>query len=115
MKIVLMEPLGISAEKLAELSSGLTAAGHEFTAYDTVETDAAKMIERAKDADILMIANHPLPDEVISACPRLQYISVAFVGIDNHVVVLIRTEHFGDYTAKRLFQHVDQCGAVDVL
>ena len=37
MKIVLAEPLGISAEYLEELADGLRAKGHEFVAYDSVE------------------------------------------------------------------------------
>lgn len=83
MNIVLMEPLSVSPEVLEQFAAPLKQAGHTFTAYDTVATENAEMIQRAKDADILMIANHPLPDAVIEACPKLQYISVAFVGIDH--------------------------------
>ena len=61
MKIVLMEPLGISQETLSALSEKLTAEGHTFTAYDTVTTDTQELIERAGDAEVLIIANHPLP------------------------------------------------------
>ena len=39
MKIVLMEPLGISQETLTALSEKLTAEGHTFTAYDTATSD----------------------------------------------------------------------------
>lgn len=83
MNIVLMEPLSVSPEILEQFAAPLKQAGHTFTAYDTVATETDDMIQRAKDADILMIANHPLPDAVIEACPKLQYISVAFVGIDH--------------------------------
>lgn len=83
MKIVLMEPLSVSEEKIAGLSKSLTDAGHEFTAYDTVASDSQEMADRAKDADVLLIANHPLPGEVIRQCRNLKYISVAFVGIDH--------------------------------
>ncbi|MFR4650764.1 MAG: hypothetical protein ACLT8R_00075 [Phascolarctobacterium sp.] len=34
MKIVCMEPLGVSAEKIATLAAPLRAAGHEFVYYD---------------------------------------------------------------------------------
>lgn len=83
MKIVLMEPLSVSRETIDRLAAPLKQAGHSFTAYDTVATEPHELIQRAQDADILMIANHPLPDEVIEACPHLKYISVAFVGIDH--------------------------------
>ncbi len=83
MKIVLLEPLGITEQRLAELAAPLVAKGHEFVSYDTVESDPEKLKERAAGADILMIANHPLPGEVIESVEKLQYISVAFVGIDH--------------------------------
>ena len=86
MNIVLMEPLGISADMLQSLAEQLTAQGHQFTAYDSVTTDTAELIRRGKDADVMMIANHPLPEAVINAAPNLKLISVAFVGID-HVAV----------------------------
>ncbi len=83
MKIVLLESLGISEEALEGYAAKLRAAGHEFAAYPK-DTDTAVMISRAKDADIIMIANMPLPGEVIRACKNLKYIDVAFTGV-NHV------------------------------
>ena len=83
MKIVLLEPLGIAADKLEQLAETLRSAGHTFTAYDTVTSDPEEMIQRADNADVLMIANHPLPGEVIRADENLKFISVAFVGIDH--------------------------------
>ena len=83
MKIVLMEPLGISKETLDKLSATLTDKGHTFNAYDSVTTDTEEMIKRAEDAEVLIIANHPLPGEVIRADKNLKLVSVAFVGIDH--------------------------------
>ncbi len=83
MKIVLLEPLGISAGRLEELAGGLVRQGHEFISYDTVESDVEALKARAAGADVLMIANHSLPGEVIESVENLKYISVAFVGIDH--------------------------------
>ncbi|ASS38191.1 NAD(P)-dependent oxidoreductase [Mogibacterium pumilum] len=83
MKIILMEPLGISEDTLKRLSDKLTEQGHTFKAYDTVTTDTDELIERAEDAEVLIIANHPLPGEVIRADKKLKLVSVAFVGIDH--------------------------------
>lgn len=83
MKIVLLEPLGITKEKLNKLSESLKKQGHEFVSFDTFTTDTEELIRRADDAEILMLANHPLPGEVIRADKNLQFISVAFVGIDH--------------------------------
>ena len=52
MKIVLMEPLGISKETLDKLSATLTDKGHTFNAYDSVTTDTEEMIKRAEEPDM---------------------------------------------------------------
>ena len=82
MKIVLLESLGVSEETLAACAKPLTDAGHTFVAYPK-DTDPQVQIERAKDADILMIANMPLSGEVIRACKNLKFIDVAFTGVDH--------------------------------
>lgn len=83
MNIVLMEPLGISKEMLDQLAETLTSQGHQFTAYDSFSLDPDELIARGRDADVLMIANHPLPGQVIEAASHLKFVSVAFVGIDH--------------------------------
>ncbi len=80
MKIIIMEPLGISQDDLQVLINNL---GDEVIAYDSKTTDPNEQIKRAKDADVLIIANTPLTGEVIDACPNLKMISVAFVGVDH--------------------------------
>lgn len=82
-KIILLEPLGISEDTLQRLSSTLTEQGHIFKAYDSVATDTDELIQRAENADVLIIANHPLPGDVIRADQSLKLVSVAFVGIDH--------------------------------
>ena len=83
MNIVLMEPLGISAETLDKLAATLTRHGHQFTAYDSFTLDTDELIARGADADVMIIANHPLPAAVIEAASHLKLVSVAFVGIDH--------------------------------
>jgi len=46
-------------------------------------THVPTLIEEAKDADAMIIANMPMPGEVIEACPKLQFIDVAFTGVDH--------------------------------
>ena len=41
------------------------------------------MYNRAKDSDIVMIANNPLPDSVIERCEKIKMLDVAFTGIDH--------------------------------
>ena len=83
MHIVLAEPLGISENTLRDLTAPLLAAGHEFTYYPDKAGDDTLLTERLKEADIAMIANRPLPETVLKSCPKLQYIDVAFTGVDH--------------------------------
>lgn len=82
MNIVLLEKLGISDELLEIYANRLRNQGHTFTAYER-NTDTEIMIDRAKDADVLMLANMPLPGTVINACSKLKFIDVAFTGVDH--------------------------------
>ena len=45
--------------------------------------DPEVQIQEIGDADIVMIANMPLSGKVISACPNLKFIDVAFTGVDH--------------------------------
>ena len=83
MHIVLMEPLGISSELLCQLSNSLTSRGHTFRTYDSFTLDTQELLARSRDAEAMIIANHPLPRTVIEAASKLQMISVAFVGVDH--------------------------------
>lgn len=82
MKIVMLESLAVSQQILDQYTQPLIAAGHTFCAYER-EDDPALQIERAKDADILIIANMPLKGEVIENCPDLKFIDIAFTGVDH--------------------------------
>ncbi len=82
MNIVLLESLGIPNNLLMDYAKSLIDAGHSFAAYEK-DTNPQVQIERAKDADIIMIANMPLSGEVISACKDLKFIDVAFTGVDH--------------------------------
>ena len=82
MKIVLIESLGISDEKLNLYVKKLTEEGHEFVAYER-DLDLEKQVDRLKNADVLMIANMPLDVNVVKACQQLKFINVAFTGVDH--------------------------------
>ena len=83
MKIALLEPLNVSRELIDELSAPLTAAGHTFVYYDQKTTDLGELAARVRGCEAVMIANNPFPDSVVSACPDLKMINVAFTGIDH--------------------------------
>lgn len=81
-KIVIMESLGISDEELAARKAPFEAQGHVFVDYPKT-TDPAKLIEEAKDADTMILANMPMPADVLRKCNKLKFIDVAFTGVDH--------------------------------
>lgn len=86
MKVALLEPIGIPAAKVEELSADIRAKGHEFIYYDAKTTDVEELKKRSEGCDIVMIANNPYPAEVVKASKNLKMLSVAFTGID-HIAV----------------------------
>ncbi|MCI8400795.1 MAG: hydroxyacid dehydrogenase [Lachnospiraceae bacterium] len=83
MYISLLEPLGVPATVIEELSDGLRQNGHYFTYYDTRTSDVEELKRRSAGQDIIMIANTPYPDEVVRAADSLKLLAVAFTGIDH--------------------------------
>lgn len=83
MKIVIIEPLGITTEKLEEAASAVKQKGHELICYDTRTEDTEELIQRGKDADIIIIANLPFRKAVLEHCKSLKLLSVAFTGVDH--------------------------------
>lgn len=83
MKIVCVEPLGISPEHFEQLKSRLAAKGHQFEYYLDRNEAPDTLASRIADAHVAVISNIPLPAAVLSRCPNLQYLSVAFTGLDH--------------------------------
>lgn len=83
MLVKLIEPLRVPKAFIDELAQPIKDKGHEFVYYDEKTTDPSELYERSKDADVLMIANNPLPNEVIEKLDKTQLINVAFTGIDH--------------------------------
>ncbi len=82
MKIVIMESLGVSREVMQSLQRPFEEEGHVFCEYART-TDTAALIEEAKDADAMILANMPMPAEVLEGCENLKYIDIAFTGVDH--------------------------------
>lgn len=81
MKIVFLEPLGLSVERIDEECKSLRLSGHEVIIYP--DRCPEKNIERASDADIVVESNMPLDKEFLEACPNLRMLSIAFTGLDH--------------------------------
>ncbi len=83
MKITCVEPLGISQEQFEKLKREYAAHGHSFDYYMDRKEDAATLATRMHEAEVAIISNIKLPTSVLEQCPRLQYLSVAFTGLDH--------------------------------
>ena len=83
MLVKLLEPLNVPNTQIDKFAKEIAELGHEFVYYDEKTTDSTELIERSKDADIVMIANNPYPAEAIDANKNLKLINVAFTGIDH--------------------------------
>jgi len=83
MKIVVLEPLGISAEAQQKASEKIRKEGHEVVFYDTKTTDINELEKRAADAEVIIIANMPFKKDIIEKCGKLKFLSVAFAGVDH--------------------------------
>ena len=82
MKVVIMESLGISDAELKERQKPFEEKGVVFESFAKT-TDKDKLIEEAKDADAMILANMPMSADVLRACPDLKFIDIAFTGVDH--------------------------------
>lgn len=92
MNIVCVESLGISRERFESLKAHYSAMGHDFTYYMDRREDEATLADRMREADVAVISNIKLPAAVLSQCPKLRYLSVAFTGLD-HIDLAYCREH----------------------
>ena len=83
LKIVIMEPLGITEDTLKTLTMLLKADGHEIVAYSDRATSDDALISRIADAEVVILANQPLRENVTRHCPKLKLIDIAFTGVDH--------------------------------
>lgn len=83
MKMVIIEPLGVEKERLLAMAEEALGKRVEIVYYDTKTTDAMELIERGKDAEIIVVSNLPLNSQVIEGCKELKLLAVAFTGVDH--------------------------------
>lgn len=89
MKIVLLEDLGVSPERIEQEAQKLKTMGHELQTFSRSE-DLDTLQKETQDADAIILANMPLPAQVIENDPNLKYIDVAFTGVDHIPVALAK-------------------------
>lgn len=90
MRIAIIEPLGVEEHLVHELMGKIEGCTYEYFTERTV--DQAALAERAKDADVIVVANAPVSKVVLEAAPNLKMLSVAFTGLD-HIDLAYCEEH----------------------
>ena len=83
MKIVFLEPLGLTADAVRQAAQPFVDASHDVVVYPDKNPDASELIRRAADADVVVESNMPLRKEFFDACPKLKMLSIAFTGLDH--------------------------------
>lgn len=83
MKIVAVEPIGITKAKYEELKSMFLLHGADFDLFEDRNENPEVLIERMRDADAVIISNIPLSKDVLKHCVKLKMLSVAFTGLDH--------------------------------
>ncbi len=83
MKIVCVEPLGISEARFQTLQHEFAAEGHTFEYFMDRTEEPAQLLQRIGNADAILLSNIPLREATLAQCPQLKMISVAFVGLDH--------------------------------
>lgn len=83
MKVVVLEPLGVEKKQFLEIANKYLKQEVELVCYDNRVEDVPSLIERSKEADIVVLSNFQYRKEVIEQCPKLKMICVAFTGVDH--------------------------------
>jgi D-3-phosphoglycerate dehydrogenase len=83
MKIVSLEPLGIPEEAFRKSVTEYLPPEAQILSYSERPKDTAELLARAKDADVIVIANMPLRKEILEQSKNLKMISIAFTGVDH--------------------------------
>lgn len=83
LRIVAVEPIGIDDKKEKELQEVFAQYNCTFTLYKDRKEDNQTLISRIADNDVVIISNIPLQKEVLSNCPNVKLLAVAFTGLDH--------------------------------
>ena len=83
MEIVVAEPLGVASEHIKEVCKEYLGEDVTPVIYEDRAEDEAELINRCKDADVVVEVNQPLSAAFIGECKNLKLIAAAFAGIDH--------------------------------
>ena len=83
MNIVFAEPIGLHGCRREAFKKEMEKLGHAVTCYDNAPTGQEELLERISQAHMVVVSSYPISAEVIEGSPNLEYINVAFTGVDH--------------------------------
>jgi hypothetical protein len=54
---------------------------HTYTEYSSTPSDTETIVERIKDADVVITTRIPITEKTLEQCPRLKHVAVLAIGI----------------------------------
>lgn len=92
MKLVIAEPLAVGEELIHSLFETL-GEGWELVTYPDRPGSQEDLGRRLSEADAAVIANYPLRKEALETAAKLQYLCIAFTGVDHVDTAYCREKH----------------------
>ncbi|MBQ9471147.1 MAG: hydroxyacid dehydrogenase [Bacteroidales bacterium] len=83
MNIVFSEPIGLPAQLQSDFERRMAAQGHTVVFHEEPTSDPERLAARVAPAEVLVLANQPLPPIAVERAQRLRLIAVAFTGTDH--------------------------------
>lgn len=83
MKIVAVEPIGITPSLAEEIAKDFAVDGHSFVCFPDRNENPDVLAQRIADAEVVIVSNIKLSAAILSQCPNLKFLAVAFTGLDH--------------------------------
>lgn len=83
MNIIAVEPIGMTPAQMSSYEKQFASMGHQFIWFPDRKEDAESLIHRMRRADVVIISNIRLDRTILSSCPNLKMLAVAFSGLDH--------------------------------
>ncbi|MBN1988749.1 MAG: hydroxyacid dehydrogenase [Bacteroidales bacterium] len=83
MNLVFAEPIGLTDKEKSDFAAEMQLQSHAVTFFDAVPSTQDELLERALAADVLVVSNYPVSEQVVKGAQSLKYIVVAFTGTDH--------------------------------
>ncbi|MDX9854768.1 MAG: hypothetical protein RBS81_13370, partial [Tenuifilaceae bacterium] len=83
MNFVFAEPIGLTDKDKSDFAAEMQLQNNEVTFFDAVPSSQDELLDRALTADVLVVSNYPVSEQVVMGAQNLKHIVVAFTGTDH--------------------------------